>query len=193
MNLPDAPIAINIKSNDNDLDFINLDLYQLKILDYLNDFQEVHLTRADENEKPEIIFNLTIDNFNVWPRNEQRFRQNFSRVIAVGKDANGKTLYQTITASADVVQTEIRANATFKTSLSFTDGQKPFNKVFPANYRYKNAYVENITGDARAISPRLLSSVGPAFEPEPYDLLLALSRQEMVDRISRQIRSYYSK
>lgn len=80
-----------------------------------------------------------------------------------------------------------------KAMITISVLSKTFQKSISANYRYLNTYVKNIGGDSRAINPRLLSAIGPAFDPEPYDLLLALSRQDMVERISNEIRSYYSK
>lgn len=187
--MPDVPIELTIQSNDNDLAFINMNYYQLKLLDLLEDFQSVNLHLAAEDETPELILDIDVTNFTVWPKDERIYRRNFARRIVVGKDQNNKPIYQTVRAAADIVEIRIRANATFKTRLRKRGEQKAFEKSFPSNFRWQSAYIASIQGDARAIDP--FASRTPPFEPDEQDIILALSRDEMVRRLSNEIRSYY--
>jgi len=187
--LPDVTIAINIRSSDNDLNFINLHLYKLKLIDILDDFQSVHFDLVESDENPELLLDITIPHFNVWPKEERVTRRAFARNIVVGQDQNGRPVYQTVRASADVVQLQIRANATFETRMRQKGNTKIYEKSFPSNFRWGSVYLENIRGDMRAIDPFVATT--PPFEPEDFDLLLALSKDEMVTRLSREIRTYF--
>lgn len=187
-----VPIAIRVDVKDNRAAFIDMDLYRYKLIEYLNQFQRVDLDLVQEDEQPEIQLTISIDYFSLWPKEQRSSRRSFSRNVYVGKDANNKPIYQTVTASADFVQVQIRSDAKFSTNMRFRKRKEPFEKVFVSNYRWNNFYVDNIEGDPRALEGPLFGSVGPPIDPLPYDFLLTLSRQEMVERISREIRSVYN-
>jgi hypothetical protein len=187
-----VPIAFNIETrNNSELNFINMDYYRLKILDQLKDFQNVQFTLAEPDEEPEVILNLNIDNFVLWPRNERVSRRTLSRVVQAGTDASGKPIYQTVTATVDVIHVQQRSNARFIVDLAVkgTPG-KTYKRSYSPNYNYARVYADNIQGDSRAVDPQLYFSRGPGFEPETIDFLFSLSN-EMVQNVSLQLRSYY--
>lgn len=187
-----VPIAINIETNRNSsLNFVNLDYYRFKVRDKLNAFQGVDLELVEPDENPEVILNLNIDNFILWPRDERVSRRVMSRVVQVGTDAAGKPVYQTVRASVDIVQVQQRSNATFLVNLVIkgTPG-KTFKRTFAPRYNYEIVYADNIQGDSRAVDPRLYFSRSPGIEPDTMDFLFTLS-EEMMDRVSTELRSYY--
>lgn len=183
---------ITIEGNDPDLNMVNLDVFKFKILDELEDFQHVDLTLADEGEDPELVLNIDIDNFVIWPKDERRSTRTFRRRVAVGTDANNRPVYQVVTASADIVQIIIRTSATFNAELRLTDTvAKPFNRSFSSRYNWTSTYVSNIRGDSRAIDPSLYSYSMPPMDPITDDILLVLATREMTKRLSNEIRSYF--
>ncbi|HXH99645.1 MAG TPA: hypothetical protein VNI52_05230 [Sphingobacteriaceae bacterium] len=189
-----VPIAINIKSDDNSrLGLINTDYYRFQLLDDLRDFQKVDLKLVDADEKPEVVLDLTIDNFIIWPKDERTSRRTLRRNVQVGTDAAGKPVYQTVTASVDITQTQIRSNARFITRLTFIGKTPPdvFERNFSPNYTYSNVTTSNIQGDSRAIDPGLYSAGAFNMEPRDEDFLLVLSKQELIRRISDEIRRRY--
>lgn len=190
----EVPIAINIKTGkSNELNFLNLDYYRLKVLDQLEDFQNVDFTLVEPEEDPEVVFNLNIDNYILWPRNEQVSRRVLSRVIQTGSDASGKPIYQTVRASVDIIQVQRRSNARLLVDLKVKGNPgKTYKQSFAPNYNYSIVYVDNVQGDPRAVDPSIYFSRGPAMEPESLDFLLQLS-QEMTQRVNRELRSYYGK
>ena len=186
------PVAFNIETrNNSELDFINMDYYRLKILDQLKDFQNVQLTLAEPDEEPEVILNLNIDNFVLWPRDERVSHRNLSRTVQAGTDASGKPVYQTVRATVDIIQVQQRSNARFIADLTIkgTPG-KTYKRSYSPNYNYSKVFADNIQGDSRAVDPQLYFSRGPAMEPETIDFLFTLSN-EMVQNVSLQLRSYY--
>ncbi len=188
-----VPVAFNIKAaNNSSLNFINLDYYRLKVLDELEDFQNVQFLEVEPDESPEITLNLSIDNFVLWPRDERVSRRTLSRVVQTGTDASGKPVYQTVQASVDIIQIQRRSNARFAAEVKFKeDPTKNFKKTFSPNYNYTNTYVDNIRGDQRAVDPSLYFSRNTGLEPQEIDFLLALSR-EVIQRLSSEFRSFYS-
>ncbi len=188
-----VPIAINIKSqNNHDLNFVDMNYYRLKVLDDIDDFLPVNLNLVEPDENPEVILDLNIDNFVLWPRDERTSRRTMSRSVQVGTDQAGKPVYQTVTASVDITEIQRRSNARFVTTLTFK-GEKPktFKQNFSSNYNYTNTYVDNIRGDQRAVDPRLYSMQNLGIEPREDDFLLQLSKRDMLPRISNELRSYY--
>lgn len=188
----EVPIAINIKAQNNaTINFVNTDYFALQLLQDLDQFQAVnfHLVGAEEN--PEVVLNLDISSFTLWPRDERMARRRVSRNIVVGTDAAGKPVYQTVTASVDIVQIQRRSNARFVTDLTIkgTPGFK-FQRTFVPSYNYVNTYVDNVQGDYRALDPGVMTR-GSAIEPMENDFLLILARQEMVRRLSNELRKYY--
>lgn len=191
---PVVPIAITIKTNEPQLNPVNFNVYAFKIIDRLEDFNEVDLDLIDETDTASIILNISIDHYSVFPPQTRLTRRIFRRNIQTGTDANGKPVFRTVTASADIVHSRIRTTALFNTNLRIkgTPG-KNFKQSFSSNLNIDNAYVTNIQGDPRAVDPSIYSATFPPMEPLPDDILLALSNQEMLGRLSREIRLYYSK
>lgn len=188
----EVPIAINISAeNSATINFINLDYFRLQLIQDLDQFQEVNFLLVDPAENPEVVLNLNISNFTLWPRDERVTRRRVSRNIAVGTDAAGKPIYQTVTAIVNIVQIQRRSNARFAANLVIkgTPGLK-FQRTFVSNYNYVDNYVDNVQGDTRAIDPRLMTR-GINIEPVEGDFLLILARQEMIRRLSSELRKYY--
>ena len=190
----EVAVAFNVKTaNNSELNFINMDYYRLQILDKLEDFQTVNFVLAEPDENPEITINLNIDNFVLWPRNEQVSRRVLTRVVQTGTDAAGKPIYQTVRASVDIFQVERRSNARMVVDMRIQGTPpKTFKQSFFPRYNYKNVYVDNIQGDSRAVDPSLYFSRNQGMEPDAMDFLFQLSG-EMVDRVSHELRSYYRK
>ena len=191
---PIVLIDFNIETQQNSgLNFINMDYFKLKVLDQLENFQNVNLTLAEPDEKAAVTLNMNIDNFILWPRDERVSRRTLSRVVQSGTNAAGKPVYETVRASADVIQVQRRSNARFNVELKYKDKpEQTFKRNFSPNYNYSNTYIENIQGDSRAVDPRLYFSRNSGMEPQEIDFLLRLSN-EMVQRISSELRKYYSK
>lgn len=190
-----VPIAINIKSDNNNpgLGFINLDYYRFQLIDDLRNFQKVYLNLVGSDENPEVVLDLNIDNFLIWPKDERTSRRVFRRTLQVGTDGLGKPVYQTVSASVDITQTQIRSNARFITRLTFKDVTPPtiFERTFSSNYNYSNLAASNIQGDSRAIDPGLYSLGAFNIEPRGEDFLLALSQQDLTRRLADEIRRHY--
>ncbi|MGB4399746.1 MAG: hypothetical protein WBJ10_10265 [Daejeonella sp.] len=188
----EVPIAINIDAeNSRTINFINLDYFRLQLIQDLDQFQEVNFLLVDPSENPEVVLNLNISSFTLWPRDERMARRRVSRNIAVGTDAAGKPIYQTVTATVDIVEIQRRSNARFEASLLIkgTPGLK-FQRTFVPRYNYVDTYVNSVQGDTRAIDPRLMTR-GINIEPVESDFLLLLARQEMIRRLSSELRNYY--
>ncbi len=188
----EVPIAINIKAQNNaTVNFINLDYFRLELIRELDQFQSVNFLLVNPQENPEVVLNMDISTFTLWPRDERVARRRVSRRIVAGTDAAGKPIYQTVTASIDIVEIQRRSNARFATDLTIkgTPGLK-FSRTFAPNYNYVNTYVENIQGDSRAVDPRIMTG-GISIEPTENDFLIILARQEMIRRLSAELRKYY--
>ena len=188
----EVPIAINIKADNNaTINFVNTDYFALQLIQDLDQFQEVNFLLVGPEDNPEVILNLDISSFTLWPRDERMTRRRVSRSIVVGTDAAGKPIYQTVTANVDIVQVQRRSNARFVTNLTVkgTPGLK-FSRTFVPNYNYINTYVDNVQGDSRAVDPRLMTR-GIEIEPVENDFLLILAREEMIRRLSTELRKYY--
>ena len=190
----EVPIAINIRAENNaTVNFIDLNYFRLQLIRDLDQFQDVNFLLVDAEENPEVVLNLDITSFTLWPRDERISRRRVSRNIAVATDAAKKPIYQTVTAVVDIVQIQRRSNARFATNLTVkgTPGLK-FQRTFAPTYNYVNTYVDNIQGDQRALNPTLMMR-GIDIEPMENDFILLLARQEMVRRLSTELRKYYDK
>ena len=188
----EVPIAINIRAENNaTINFINLDYFRLQLIQDLDEFQEVNFLLVDSDENPEVVLEMNLINFTLWPRDERRTRRQVSRQVVVGTDAAKKPILQTVTALMDIIQIQRRSNARFATNLTVkgTPGLK-FQRTFASTYNYVNTYVDNIQGDQRAFDPSLMTR-GIDIEPLENDFLLLLARQEMVRRLSTELRRYY--
>ncbi|WP_411273283.1 hypothetical protein [Daejeonella sp.] len=188
----EVPVAINIKAQNNaTINFIDLNYFRLQLIRDLDQFQEVNFSLVDADENPEVVLDMDITSFILWPRDERMSRRRVSRNIVVGTDAAKKPIYQAVTASVDIVQIQRRSNARFATNLIVkgTPGLK-FQRTFAPSYNYVNSYVDNVQGDSRALDPSLMTR-GIDVEPVENDFLLILARQEMVRRLSTELRKYY--
>lgn len=188
----EVPIAINIKAQNNaSINFVNTDYFALQLIQDLEQFQAVNFVLVGAEDNPEVTLNLDITSFTLWPRDERMSRRRVSRNVVVGTDAAGKPVVQTVTASVDIVQIQRRSNARFVTNLSVkgTPGLK-FQRTFVPNYNYVHTYIDNIQGDPRALDAGMMSR-GMEIEPMENDFLLILARQEMVRRLSTELRKYY--
>lgn len=188
----EVPIAINIKiENSASANFINSNYFRLQVIQDLDQFQEVNFLLVENDDNPEVVLNMNITNFTLWPRDERMSRRTVSRNIVVGTDAAGKAIYQRVTATVDIVQVQRRSNARFETSISIK-GTPPFKfqRTFAPNYNYVNTYVDNVQGDSRALDPSVMVR-GIGIEPNEDDFILVLARQEMIRRLSSELRRYY--
>lgn len=185
------PITINIRGNEHELRFMNLDIYRFKLIEALERFQRVDLELVAADENPEIVLDLNIPSLVIWPREERTSRRVFRRTVVVGTNAQGNPIYQTVTATVDITQTRIRSNATFNTKLTFK-GTPPsaFERSFYPRSVYQNITVGNIQGDSRAVDPSIMTA-GDLMEPTNDEILLALSLEEMAGRLSQEIRKKY--
>jgi hypothetical protein len=191
---PTVSIAITIQASDPQLSPVNLDIYAFKVIDRLEDFNVVDLDLTEDADTAAVNLTIDIDRYTAFPPETRISRRVFRRNIQAGTDASGRPIYRTITATADIVQSRIRTSALFNTNLIIkgTPG-KTFKRSFSNNLNIDNVYVTNIQGDPRALDPSVHAATFPPMEPLTDDILLALSNQEMLDRLSREIRLYYSK
>ena len=188
----EVTISINIKANNNPaINTINTDYFRSQLLQDLEQFQAVNFVQVNGDENPEVVLNMDISGFTLWPRDERVSRRRVSRNIVKGKDEAGKPIFQTVTAYVNIVQVQRRSSARFLTNLSVKGppGLK-FQRTFAPNYNYVNNYVNNIQGDSRALDPSLMAR-GMDIEPLELDFLLILARQEMIRRLSAELRKYY--
>lgn len=189
-------IAININA-DNSVDFNNLntDLYRLKVKDYLDNFREVELQFAESDEEAAIILDIGIENFNMFLKEQQTARRSVSRSVQGGTSATGQAIYQTITATVDLLQTRIRSNAVLSSSFTFKD--KSYSvppQTYFANYTWENVSVENVQGDPRAIDASVYAGRSMmSMEPFAEDFLMGLSNRDLFRRISYDLSNYYRK
>ncbi len=189
----DVPIAINIQAESSaNTNFINLGYYRFQLLNTIQQFQSVNFVLVEADENPEVVLNIDIENFMLWPKDERVSRRRLSRNIVAGTDSNGKPVYQTVTAIVDIIQIQQRTNARFKTSLSIkAEPPVKFQKTFVSNYNYVNTYVDNIQGDMRALDPSISMSRGMENELNEDDYILILSKQEMTRRLADEVRKFY--
>ena len=188
----EVTISINIKANNNTaINTINTDYFRSQLLQDLKQFQAVNFVQVNDDENPEVVLNMDISGFTLWPRDERMSRRRVSRNIVKGKDEAGKPIFQTVTAYVNIVQVQRRSSARFLTNLLVkgSPGLK-FQRTFTPNYNYVNNYVNNIQGDSRALDPSLMAR-GVDIEPLELDFLLILARQEMIRRLSAELRKYY--
>ncbi|HEY0898574.1 MAG TPA: hypothetical protein VGD90_04530 [Sphingobacteriaceae bacterium] len=192
-NAPAVPIALSIRGgNSYHLGSVNLDILRLKLYQDLRQFQNTNLDLVETDENPEVLLDIDIDNFIIWPKDERTVRRVFSRTIQVGTDSKGKPVFQTVSASVDFTQTKIKSNGRFIANLTFK-GNPPevFKRTFAPSYTYFNTSAGNINGDPRAVDPAVLSAGAFSMEPMAEDFLLSLLREELMRRISDELRSHY--
>jgi hypothetical protein len=190
-----VPMLVNVRA-DNSVNFtnLNIDQYRLKVMDFLDDFREVDLDFVEGDENASIVLDLTVESFNVWPAEERRSRRTFRRNIQVGT-SNGKPVYQTAVATVDFLQRQIRSSARLSSRFTFKDAAyKVSPQSYFATYTWSDVSVDNVQGDPRAVDPAVYSHRSTAsFEPFDEEILFALSRRDMLGRISYDLRKYYQK
>jgi hypothetical protein len=187
-----VPIQLNIQTNEPQLRGVNLNYYGLKLLDRLDDFSAVSLHQVDEADSAAIILNLNINRFNSFPPDQRSSQKVYRRNVQVATDANGKPVYQTVSAVATVVQNIFRTSASFDANVLIKGSPgKTFKKNFTENFNFQSVYVANVQGDQRALDASVISATMRPMDPTVDDILLALSNREMLDRLSREIRTYY--
>jgi hypothetical protein len=82
---PKVPIAILISTdNSPDIFGLNDEYYTYHIMDVLDNFPEYDLVLVNYDENPEVVCNLYINNFNIWPKDERVYRRSFSKNIQSG-------------------------------------------------------------------------------------------------------------
>jgi hypothetical protein len=102
---PKVPIAILISTdNSPDIFGLNDEYYTYHIVDVLDNFPEYDLVLVNYDENPEVVCNLSINTFNIWPKDERVYRRSFSKNIQSGVNAAGQPVYQAISAIAEIVQ-----------------------------------------------------------------------------------------
>jgi hypothetical protein len=189
----DVKIAINISAETSaSTNFIHLDYYRFQVLTDLEQFQRVNFDLVEMEDNPEVVLNLKIENFTLWPWDERVSRRIIRRNIIVGTDSNGKPIYQTVSASVDIIQAQRRSNARFISSLTInSDPPFKFQRTFTPHYNYVETYIDNIQGDTRALDASISMARGRDIEPMEDDFLLFLSKQEMLRRLGDELRKYY--
>ena len=191
---PLVSIAITIQTSEPQLSPVNLDIYAYKVLNRLEDFNVVDLDLTEDADTAVVNLTIDIDRYTAFPPETRISRRVFRRNIQAGTDASGRPVYRTVTATADIVQSRIRTSALFNTNMIIKGPPgKVFKRSFSSNLNIDSIYVTNIQGDPRALDPSVHAATFPPMEPLTDDILLALSNQEMLDRLSREIRLYYSK
>ena len=101
---------------------------------------------------PDWAVDLNWANMYISPIRTNTYTRNVSKEIQVGKDTSGKTIYQTVTATLHITQTNINAQADMEyhiTDLIHNENIE-WNRI-PA---YLNSVIETATysGDSRALS-----------------------------------------
>ena len=192
-----VPMAINI-NGDNSINFtdLNANFYRLNVKDILDDFLDIYPVLVEADENPQIIADISIENFHISPKDERTSRRYYSRNIQVGTDAKGQPVYQTVTATVDFRQIQISSNARLsgKLTIKGTPPKLFQSKKYFETYNWQNVSVENVQGDQRAVDPMIYSGTSfSGMEPTTNDILMALSNKEMLRDLSNELRKYYQK
>jgi len=193
---PEVPMTINIRE-DNSVNFTNFNanFYRLNVKDVLDDFLSVYPVLVDEDQNPQIVVDITVENLSIGMKEERRSTRVYRRNVQTGTDAKGQPVYQTVTATADIVESRIPSSVRFSSKLTF---KGPPAKVVQKNYyerdTWQNISVENIQGDQRALDPTLYSRTSfSSFEPNANEILMTLSNKDMLRDLSYELRKYYQK
>ena len=181
-------IAINIHDDNNATqNLINLDFFRLQLLDEIRKFQKVNFVLAANDENPELILELNIEEFKLWPKTKTVSSRTESRNIRVGQDEKGEPIYETMRANVTTVRVKRKANARLNASITNKAGL-PYNyqETFETSYSYDNRYVESIHGDQF-----LNNESRGTGEPRESDILFLLSKKELTRKLSLELRKYY--
>jgi len=184
----DVLIAINIRDENNATqNLINLDFFRLQLLDEIRKFQKANFVLAENDENPELILELTIEEFKLWPKAKTVSSSTESRSIRTGQDEKGNPIYETLRANVTTARVKRRAFARLKASITNKAGL-PYNyqETFETSYSYDNRYIESVHGD-----PNLISESRGTGEPRESDILILLSKKELTRKLSLELRKYY--
>jgi hypothetical protein len=190
-----VPIAINVNT-DNSINSteVNPYLYRLKLIDFLDDFREVDLVLVENEKKADIILDIDVTNLYISPLRESSTTTHYRKNVQVGTDATGKPIFQTITAEVYREFSMIRSTSRLASKLTFKD---PTYKVSPRNYFANYTWSHNgstVGGDMQAFKINSGAQQGlSTHEPSPDELLFALTSQELLGRLSYDLRRYYQK
>ena len=189
----EVKIAINIHAETSaSTNFIHIDYYRFQVLTDLEQFQRVNFELVEMEDNPEVVLDLKIENYTLWPWDEQVYRRIVRRNIVIGTNSNGNPIYQTVSASVDFIRAQRRCNARFISSLTIkADSPFKYQRIFTPHYTYVETYIDNILGDPRALDPSISMARGRNIEPMEDDFLLLLSKQEMLQRLGDELRKYY--
>lgn len=184
----DVSIAINIRDENNATqNLINLDFFRLQLLDEIRKFQKANFVLAENDENPELILDLIIEEFKLWPKTKTVSSRTESRNIRTGQDEKGNPIYETLRANVTTARVKRRADARLKASITNKAGL-PYNyqETIETSYSYDNRYIESVHGD-----PNLISESRGTVEPRESDILFLLSKKELTGKLSLELRKYY--
>ncbi|HKP32289.1 MAG TPA: hypothetical protein VJT83_06160 [Chitinophagaceae bacterium] len=109
--------------------------------------------------KPDWVVDLTWSNMYIAPMRMNNYTRTVSKDVQTGKDANGKPIYQTVTATLYITQRNIQANGDMEYRIVSVDERQDveWNRI-PSylDYSFETA---TYTGDSRALSAYDLSMV----------------------------------
>jgi len=185
-------IAINIRDENNTTqNLVNLDFFRLQLLDEIRKFQKANFVLAENDENPELILELTIEEFKLWPKTKTVSSRTESRNIRIGQDEKGNPIYETLRANVTTARVKRRADARLKAKITNKAGL-PYNyhETIETNYSYDNRYIESVHGDPNLIGESRNESRGTG-EPRESDILFLLSKKELTGKLSLELRRYY--
>lgn len=181
-------ISINIHDiNNATQNLINLDFFRLQLLDEIRKFQKASFVLAENDENSELILNLNIEEFKLWPGTKTVSSSTQSRNVRTGQDNQGNPVYETMRANVTTARIRRKANARVEVSITNTAGL-PYNyqETFETSYSYDNRYIESVQGD------QFITKESRGIpEPREGDILFLLSKKELTRKLSLQLRRYY--
>lgn len=189
-----VPISINIRTdNSASSSELNTYLYKLKIKEFLDDFRKVNLVLVEQDENADVILDIDVKNLNILPKKEINSERVYKRTEQVGTDSNGNPVFRTTTATVYVESSEIRSTTRLSSKFTFKDSAyvvPPKNYFADYTWRYTGV---STGGDLKAFNITRSQSPLLTFEPSTNDFLFQLSNQEMLSRVSYDLRKYYQK
>ncbi|SDM15991.1 hypothetical protein SAMN05421813_10711 [Daejeonella rubra] len=181
-------IAINIHDKNNATqNLVNLDFFRLQLLDEIRKFQKASFVLAENDENPELILDLNIEEYKLWPGNKTVSTSMQSRDIRTGQDDKGNPVYETMRANVTTARIRRKADARMKASITNSAGL-PYNyqETFETSYSYDNRYIESVQGD------QFITKESRGIpEPRESDILFLLTKKELTRKLSLQLRRYY--
>lgn len=181
-------ISINIHDKNNATqNLVNLDFFRLQLLDEIRKFQKASFVLAEIDENPELILELNIEEFKLWPGSKTVSSSTQSRNVRTGQDNQGNPVYETMRANVTTARVRRKANARVGASIINTAGLPySYQEIFETSYSYDNRYVESVHGDQFITK----ESRGVP-EPKQGDILFLLFKKELTRKLSLELRRYY--